>query len=118
MGERGQRLIVDDYSFGRVTIGGRTFTDDVVIFPDRVDTPWRRARGHELSLDDLGAVLDASPATIIVGTGSSGRMKVPQPLLDELEGRGFRVIVTTTTEAVRSYNTAGEQAVAALHLTC
>lgn len=33
-------MIVDDYSFGRIKVGGKEYTSDVIIYPDRVDSSW------------------------------------------------------------------------------
>lgn len=111
---------IDGYSFGRIDIAGYTYASDVIILPDRVVAPWRRRRGHELTLDDLAVIITPPPAALIIGTGANGMMKVPIGVADELGKRFAGVITVKTGEAVRIYNGWAEDVtvVAALHLTC
>ena len=37
---------IDSFNFGAITIEGRTFTTDVIVFPDRVNDDWRREEEH------------------------------------------------------------------------
>ena len=39
--------VFDSYQFGRVVIGGRSYTLDVVIYPDRVEDNWYLKVGHQ-----------------------------------------------------------------------
>jgi len=114
-------MTIEDYAFGRIRIDGREYTDDVIIYPDHVHSPWWRAKGHELATADLDDILAAPPKVLVIGTGYYGRMKVPEETLAALQGRGIEVHVLPTCEAVAAFNRlAGESAAvaAALHLTC
>jgi uncharacterized protein len=69
-------LRIDSCSFGSIVINGKTYTDDLVIHPDgKILKPWRRKRGHQLSMDDLRELIDSAPEVIVAGTGVSGGMK-------------------------------------------
>jgi len=112
---------IDDYRFGSITIDGSEFIQDVIIFPDHVQASWWRRQGHYLHIEDLEAVLQSPPATLIIGRGFSGAMQVPDEVVKELKGRGIEVHVEKSREAVALYNrlAPGEaNLVAALHLTC
>ena len=111
---------VTHYSFGEITIDGKTFTSDVIIYPARVDSSWWRKEGHSLCISDLSEVIKAKPDILIVGTGHSGAMDVPQETLSHLESQGITVRVAKTGEAVELLNTLGrdKKTIAALHLTC
>ena len=39
---------IDRYAFGNIVIDGKAYTKDVIIFPDRVYSPWWRKDGHFL----------------------------------------------------------------------
>lgn len=110
---------VQGYSFGRIEVGGRSFNKDVIIYPDHVECPWRRARGHELSVEDIRGILELAPARLVIGTGSSGRMRVPSSVLDVARQAVGDIVVERTDQAVKIFNedTRGGT-VAALHLTC
>lgn len=112
---------IDDYRSGSITIDGREFIQDVIIFPDHVQASWWRREGHYLHIEDLQEVLKSPPATLIIGRGFSGAMTVPGELVAELEAQGITVHVEKSREAVELYNSlapAAPNLVAALHLTC
>ena len=67
---------VEQYSFGNITIDGQTYTYDVIIYPERVDSSWWRKQGHNLQIEDLAGVIKAEPGVVIIGTGFFGVMKV------------------------------------------
>jgi hypothetical protein len=111
---------ITSYSFGSITVDGRTYTSDVIIYPGRVEASWWRKEGHSLQPVDLEGVVRAKPDLLIVGTGSSGMMRVPGETIGFLESRGIEIQVASTTRAVELFNNApqGKTVVAALHLTC
>ena len=107
-------------SFGNITVDGDTYTKDVIIFPDRVFSPWWRKEGHLLQKADLSEIMNAGVPLLIIGTGYYGAMQVPGKLLDELRSKSIDVYVGKTVEAVKHYNEVSSKspAIAALHLTC
>lgn len=111
---------ISSYSFGSITVRGKTYTSDVIIYPDRVDSSWWRKDGHNLAVEDLEDVLRERPSLLIVGTGASGVMRVPGETVRFLESRGIEVKAGRTAEAVELFNRApgDRKVVAALHLTC
>ena len=112
--------MIESYSFGRIVVDGKSYTSDLIVLPDRVVEHWRRKSGHRLVPEDLEPLLEGLAGTLVVGTGSSGLMRVPVETLEYLESAGFEVIVQRTGEACETYNRLAEQdpAIAALHLTC
>lgn len=111
---------IDSYSFGRIVINRKTYTSDVIIYPNRVDGSWRRKEGHLLRLDDLAEALMAKPDVLIIGTGYSGVLHVPRETIGQIAGLGIDVKVERTSKAVAEYNALRETrtVIAALHLTC
>ena len=112
---------IDDYSFGRIKIGGKTYVSDVIVYPDKVMPGWWRERGHEVGLGDLREVVKHKPDYLIIGTGAYGMVKVSKKVVKELEKLGIKVIVMPTKDACRKFNElveANKKVVAALHLTC
>ena len=111
---------VEHYSFGKITIDGKTYTSDVIIYPGRVDSSWWRKEGHNLQVVDLSDVINAKPEILIVGTGSSGLMKVPKETLSHLESKGIEVYIALTEKTVELFNKLRKDkiVIAALHLTC
>ena len=111
---------VESYRFGHMVVDGQEYDYDLILLPDRVVSNWWRDQGHRLSAADLNDVFDAQPEVLIVGTGASGVMDVPQDTRDAVRDAGIELEVTTTDEAWKRYNDLqGERATAgAFHLTC
>jgi hypothetical protein len=113
-------VTISDYVFGRIAIDGRTFTSDVIVFPERIQASWWRRQGHRLQVEDLQEVLAAEPRVVVVGTGYYGRMQVYEETRRSLESLGIELRVAPTPAAIELFNPMQESAavVAALHLTC
>jgi hypothetical protein len=111
---------ISHYSFGSITVDGKSYTSDVIVYPGRVDGSWWRREGHYLRPEDLGDVAAAKPGVVVIGTGANGVMRVPEKTVRWLEEKGIEVKVARTAEAVKLYNGLypDTHVVAALHLTC
>ena len=68
---------IDSYQFGNIIIDGVSYSSDLIIIGDSVQSDWWRKQGHSLSAEDLKTVIAAKPAVLIVGCGASGLMQVP-----------------------------------------
>jgi len=81
---------------------------------------WWRREGHRLHVDDLKEVLQERPEVLIVGTGYSGLMRVPNEVSDYVKTKGIELIVQSTREACKIFNRLiqSRRVVAVLHLTC
>jgi len=116
------KLRIDEYSFGRMTIGGKEFTSDLIIHQDgRIQDRWWRAQGHRLLPGDIATVLDAGLEKLVIGTGAMGLMSVSESVLKLCDKRGIEVEACRTVEAVmRFYKAAKEGKIiaACFHLTC
>ncbi len=113
--------MIESYSFGSVVIDGKTYSSDVIILPDRIDSSWWRTEGHTLAPDDIRDILDSKPEVLVVGTGASGAMKILPETKNLLEGNEIALVAKKTSQACDAYNklnAQGKKVVAALHLTC
>lgn len=111
---------INHYSWGKIVIDGNTYTSDVIIYPDWVDSSWWRKEGHNLHVEDLKGVISASPESVIIGNGVLGVMKVPKETIEHLESKGIQVHIERTGKAVELYDRLQKEkkVIAALHLTC
>lgn len=112
---------IEKYSFGSITINDKEYYKDVIVFQDKVFSPWWREEGHNLSVKDLKKAIDAGPNSIIIGTGAQGIMKVPEETLKKLKELKIKTITAKTPDAVKIYNKKiknNENVIACLHLTC
>lgn len=121
-GNRGIRggMKIEKYSFGSIVIEGKTYTTDVVVFPDRVLENWKREEEHRPQISELAEIVKAEPELLIFGTGYAGVMSVADQIRNFLTSKGIEVRVEKTTKAVELYNSlaAKEKVIAALHITC
>ncbi|MFW5960797.1 MAG: Mth938-like domain-containing protein [Chitinivibrionales bacterium] len=117
---------IEEYSFGRMRIRSRTYTSDLLIREEEVLPDWIRRKGHDLCIEDLEQILTPSPETLIIGTGSSGVMRVREDLISHLESEGIEVFVRETPDAAELFNSVQDEATrkgrrlpcAGFHLTC
>jgi len=111
---------IQDYRFGRMSVDGKRYTQDLILLPDRVVANWWRKEGHRLDVEDLQEVFAAAPRVLVVGSGAYGLVKVPEETRRALEAAGIELRVARTGEAWRLYNGLREKhpTAGAFHLTC
>ncbi len=112
---------IEGYSFGSVSIDGKRYTSDLIVYPERVEAGWWRGEGHRLRVEDISGVLEEPPEVLVVGRGSSAQMVVDAGVEKELERRGVELVAEPTETACERFNELsreGKRVVAALHLTC
>lgn len=114
-------MYIDSYEFGKIKIEGKEYNQDVVIYPDKVLSPWWRKQGHALSLEDLPKdLLEQKLEVVLIGTGYSGLMKVSSEVKDYFQGQDIKVIIEPTIQAWQKYNhlSQSKKVIALFHLTC
>ena len=113
---------IDGYQFGRMTIGGKLDTTDLVIlYTGIVMDNWIRKSGHFLEYDDIKHLITSEPEIIIIGTGVYGRMKVAKDLLSRFKGLDIEVEILSNEQALTVYNKKireTQKVGACFHLTC
>lgn len=111
---------INHYSFGKVIIDDKTYYSDVIIYPDHIDHSWWRREGHFLYPEDIEDAIRTMPEILVIGTGYSGGMRVPEDTLKFIKSKGIEEIYVDVTEkAIKLFNKIKDRkVVAALHLTC
>jgi len=112
---------IDSYEFGRIVIDGVAYNNDCLILAGSVRPNWWRKQGHTLSIEDVQPIIEAKPQVLIIGTGTSGMMKVPAETHNFLTEHKIEVETLSTSRAVELFNklsAQGTNVAAALHLTC
>ncbi len=114
-------LRIDSCSFGTLTINGKSHIDDLIIHPDgKILKPWRRKRGHQLSMYDLQELIESSPEVIIAGTGVNGRVIPRGNLKEDLSRLAIEFIAEPNEKAIKTFNglVQKKRVGAGFHLTC
>jgi len=112
---------IDSYQFGKIVIEGKSYSSDIIILDDTVQSNWWRKQGHLLSAEDIETIIAAKPSVLVVGCGASGLMKVPNQTQQVLQKHNIQLEALDTYKAVQKFNElseAGVNVAAALHLTC
>jgi len=114
------RVKITGYRFGRIEIGGRRYSNDVIVHSAGHIEKWRRRRGHELDAEDLAGISLERVSHLIVGTGYFGVMSVNRTAIDFCRERGIDLEILRTPKAVERFNEClDEEGLAgAFHLTC
>ena len=109
-----------NYRFGHVEIDGQPHSSDVTVHGDSIQS-WWRVTGHSVAPEDLGPLVAAKPAVLVVGTGAMGLMRVPDATRKFIEDSGIALHVERTAKAVDRFNrllAEGADVAIAMHLTC
>ena len=116
-----QKMKIDNYNFGSITVDGKTYNGDIIIFPNKIITNWQRKEGHSLSMNDLKEVVEYNPDILIVGTGAHGVLQVLPNTKKALEKLTIKLIIMKTPDACKIFNESLDKnlnVVGAFHLTC
>ncbi len=111
---------IESYSFGEIVVDGQTYTNDLILYPDSIQTSWHRKKGHNLSIDDIPDVIKRKPQVLVVGTGASEQMHIPEKTTQMLLEYGIEIVAAPTDRAVKYYNRlkSKKHTIGAFHLTC
>jgi len=112
--------MIEAYSFGKMTLDGKVYSSDLIIYPERIDHSWWRRSGHSLCVKDIQQALDAKPEVLIIGTGYMGLMKVTDEVKETVDNNRIELIIQKSQKAVKSYNEMAvkKKTIGAFHLTC
>jgi len=113
----------EEFSFGSIRIGGKTYEHDVVI--DRGEIHKRKKKASKKFRDAYGhtplSVEERIPwkcRRLIIGTGAYGSLPVMEEVKLEAERRKIELLILPTKDALRILNSQPEETNAVLHVTC
>ena len=95
--------LIHSHEPGRIKIGERWLSGDVIVAPDRLIEGWRVAAPAEITLADLEPALALEPQIVLLGTGAA--LVWPEAdLMAELAARGVGLEIMSTPAACRTFN--------------
>ena len=113
--------MIENYSFGSITISEKQYTSDLKIINGQVYPNWRRKSGHTVDVEDVTDILNAAPDYLVIGSGKMGFVKVSAGLKRKLADRGIEVVVERSRKAIETFNRLygeGKNVAGGFHLTC
>lgn len=112
---------IESYDFGVIRINGTEYTEDVIVYAEKVKPNWWRKQGHRLDEEDLYDVFDYEPDVLVVGQGASGMLKIPSMTERAVHEKGIKLIAHQTDQAWKDFNEQtqkGYKVAGVFHLTC
>ncbi|MCK4987631.1 MAG: hypothetical protein KAS40_18995 [Desulfobacterales bacterium] len=113
--------MITDFSFGKIVVNGKTYSDDIKIVRGQVISDWWRKRGHRVDVEDVADILESRPDIVVIGKGSPGLMKSSSSLRDYLNGNNVELIEKKTAKAIEVFNKLyqeGKRVAAGFHISC
>jgi hypothetical protein len=113
--------MITDFSFGKIVVNGKRYTNDIKIVRGQVISDWWRKSGHRVEVEDIADILESGPDTLIIGKGSPGLMKTSHHLRESLESRNIVLIEKKTSNAIEVFNNLfeeGRNVAAGFHISC
>lgn len=113
----------EGFSFGSLTIDGRTYDHDVVI--DRGEIRKRKKKASKHFRESFGhtplSMEEEIPwncHTLVIGTGAYARLPVMEEVQREAKRRKLGLVMLPTSRAIEVLNRTPEDTNAILHITC
>jgi uncharacterized protein len=95
--------LVHSHEPGRIKIGERWLSGNVIVAPDQLIDSWLVAAAAEITVADLESALALEPQIVLLGTGAS--LVWPEAdLMSELAARGIGLEIMSTPAACRTFN--------------
>ena len=88
---------------GMIRVGEETYTDNVCLFRQSVDSGWSGKSMQDLSTADFAQVIEAAPEIVIIGSGFEPVLP-PRELVFAFARKGIGFEVMDTPAACRTYN--------------
>ncbi len=113
--------MIQDYSFGKIKIGGESYEKDVEVRWNGEILDWWREEGHKVNLSDIERALQKEPDFIVIGTGSLGKIKIKNEPKKAVLKEDIKLVIDKTSQAVKAYNKlkkVDKKVIGLFHLTC
>ncbi len=113
---------VDDLVFGRITINGQLYTQDVVIINNSIVEYRKKESSRSLKSRYGHTPLTTAEnipwncQTLVIGTGMNGKLVVTEEVRARAQEMGKQLIVKKTQAAIAHIN--DKQTNLILHITC
>ncbi len=96
--------MIDEFTIGSFRIQGKQYLGDIKIVGGKVRY-WQNRHKQTLRLQDIDQLLAGKPAIVIIGTGCSGLLRIPDDVQRMLRLARVQVIIQKTPDACKTYNT-------------
>ena len=115
-----QPIHISHYSFGEITIGDKSYTNDIAIWPDGKIQSGPEDM-HFMSVSDFEELFNSDLKRLVIGTGDEGKveMDITRKLEGALKKKGIELILMDTHDLVKFLNKTPERNFLVFaHLNC
>ena len=113
--------MIDSTEFGSVTIDGKTYYSDVLVYWNGKVEEIKLKTRHLFDEPEFEKVKREKPEILIVGTGQGGLAEVSERVRGMCKELGIELKEAPSKEAIKLFNTAlekGKRVIAFIHVTC
>ena len=110
---------ITSYSFGKMIVDGKTYTNELQILPNGTVKKWSPNDPHYILPADIEEIVSSSIKTLIIGNGANGEAAIPDETIKFIKAKSITVHIMNTYEAVKLFNESSKEAMGAIfHLNC
>jgi hypothetical protein len=110
---------ITSYSFGKMVIDGKIYTNELQILPSGIVKRWSPNDPHYILPGDIEEIVQSNIKTLIIGNGANGEAAIPDETIKFIQARSIKVHIMNTHEAVKLFNESSKEAMGAIfHLNC
>ena len=112
---------IDGTGFGWISVDNVLYNHDIIIFPDgNIKNRYEGFKGdnHILSKEEAEKVINSSAEIIVVGTGQSGGLSIPEETRQFFSKQNIKMIAELTSKAIVTFNNTTGKKCALFHTTC
>lgn len=117
--------LIQNTTFGSITIEGETFDNDVIIRLNGVVKKRKKklskavyGSSHTVSLDEAKYIFDKGANQIVIGSGQYGALSLSDEAKKYFNKRDCTVNLLPTPEAIKVWNESKEGTIGMFHITC
>ena len=116
-------VVINSIKFGSITVDGRIYDreDNYIVFWDDGIIGLHTAERHVFGRPELEMILKKDPEMVIVGTGTSGLLRVSEEVRSLCRQKGVELVEMVSRTAIERFNEAfnqGKKVAAFIHVTC
>jgi len=117
--------VIDSTDFGRVTIDGETYENDVCIRGDgkiekrkKKKAKEKYGSSHVIGPEEIERVCKGAPRSVVIGTGQNDTARLAPEATEWLKHRNIAFESLPSPKAVKAYNKLEERKALIFHVTC
>ena len=117
--------VIENTSFGSITISGETYDHDVVIDLEGIVKKRKKklskevyGTSHKVSLAEAKFIMNKNTDMVIIGNGQYGALELSDEAREYFSKHNCKIRQLQTPDAIREWNKESGKVVGMFHVTC